>query len=378
MVALLLAIELLDELVGGTRAAAWPLIRHDLGLSYGQIGLLLAVPGLFGSVLDPLVGALGDSPRCRAAMVAGGIAFAVSAAAVGLAPEFWTLLIALLIGNSATGAFVSLAQATLMDLQPHERVRNMARWTLAGSVGYVAGPVVLAAAIWLGAGWRCVSIGLALCALPLVIGLRHLPNGVSHPHMPILRVVAAALAELRRREVLRWLAMLEAADLLLDVFHGFLALYFVDVVGIRPVEGALAVAVWTGAGLAGDAILLLILRRVDGHRYLRWSAAASLAVYPAFLVVPGTASKLGFVAVLGLLNSGWYAIPKAGLYSALPDRSGAAVALGGIGGLAGALVPLALGMLAEHAGLGTTMWVLVAAPVVLLALARRSKHRCSD
>ncbi len=311
-------------------------------------------------------------------MVAGGIAFAVSAAAVGLAPEFWTLLIALLIGNSATGAFVSLAQATLMDLQPHERVRNMARWTLAGSVGYVAGPVVLAAAIWLGAGWRCVSIGLALCALPLVIGLRHLPNGVSHPHMPILRVVAAALAELRRREVLRWLAMLEAADLLLDVFHGFLALYFVDVVGIRPVEGALAVAVWTGAGLAGDAILLLILRRVDGHRYLRWSAAASLAVYPAFLVVPGTASKLGFVAVLGLLNSGWYAIPKAGLYSALPDRSGAAVALGGIGGLAGALVPLALGMLAEHAGLGTTMWVLVAAPVVLLALARRSKHRCSD
>jgi FSR family fosmidomycin resistance protein-like MFS transporter len=304
-------------------------------------------------------------------MVCGGIAFAMSAAAVGLAPEFWTLLLALLIGNPATGAFVSLAQATLMDLQPRERVRNMARWTLVGSVGYVGGPVVLAAAVWLGAGWRGISLAFALCALPLVAGLRWLPSPASHPHASILRGAAAALAELRRREVLRWLTMLEAADLMVDVLHGFLALYFVDVVGTRPVEGALAVGVWTGAGLAGDALLLLVLRRVDGHRYLRWSAAAALAVYPAFLLLPGTAPKLALLAVLGLLNSGWYAIPKAGLYSALPNRSGAAIALGGIGGLAGALVPLSLGLLAEHAGLGTTMWVLLAAPLGLLALAPR-------
>lgn len=310
-------------------------------------------------------------------MVCGGIAFAMSAAAVGLAPEFWTLLLALLIGNPATGAFVSLAQATLMDLQPRDRVRNMARWTLVGSVGYVGGPVVLAAAVWLGAGWRGISIGLALCALPLVAGLRRLPSPASHPHASILRGAAAALAELRRREVLRWLTMLEAADLMLDVLHGFLALYFVDVVGTRPLEGALAVGVWTGAGLAGDALLLLVLRRVDGHRYLRWSAAAALAVYPAFLLLPGTAPKLALLAVLGLLNSGWYAIPKAGLYSALPNRSGAAVALGGIGGLAGALVPLSLGLLAEHAGLGTTMWVLLVAPLGLLVLApsRRPDRR---
>jgi FSR family fosmidomycin resistance protein-like MFS transporter len=304
-------------------------------------------------------------------MACGGIGFALSAAAVGLAPEFWTLLLAVLVGNPSTGAFVSLAQATLMDLQPGERVRNMARWTLAGSVGYVGGPVVLAAAVWAGAGWRGVSIGLALCALPLVAGLRKLPSTTIRAHASVLRGAARALAELRRREVLRWLAMLEAADLMLDVFHGFLALYFVDVVGARPVEGALAVAVWTGAGLVGDALLLLILRHADAHRYLCRTAVASLAVYPAFLALPGSLPKLAVLAVLGLLNSGWYAIPKAGLYSALPDRSGTAVAVGGIGGLAGALVPLALGLLAERAGLGTTMWVLIAAPVALLALVPR-------
>jgi hypothetical protein len=35
-----LAVVLADELADGIRAAALPLIRHDFGLSYGQLGLL--------------------------------------------------------------------------------------------------------------------------------------------------------------------------------------------------------------------------------------------------------------------------------------------------------------------------------------------------
>ncbi len=336
---------------------------------------MLAVPGLVGSALDPVIGALGDSPARRSAMILGGAGFALSAALAGLAPGFAILLGALLIGNPATGAFVSLAQATLMDAEPRERVRNMARWTLAGSVGYVAGPLLLAASIWMGLGWRGVSIALALCALPLAAGLRRLPPRHAPTAAPLFRRIGSALAEVRRPEVLRRLTMLEAADLLLDVFHGFLALYFVDVVGARPVEGALAVAVWTGASLVGDALLLLVLRRIEGDRYLRWTAAAALIAYPAFLLLPGSAVKLTLLIPLGLLNSGWYAIPKAGLYAALPGRSGAAVALAGIGGLAGALVPLGLGLLAEGAGLGPTMWMLLLAPLALLVLSPRPDRR---
>jgi len=168
----------------------------------------------------------------------------------------------------------------------------------------------------------------------------------------------------------RQLALLEASDLLVDVFHGFLALYLVDVARLDAGAAALGVAVWTGAGLAGDALLLAVLRRVDGARYLRWSAAAALLVYPAFLVVPDAPAKLGLVAILGLLNSGWYAIPKAGLYRALDGRSGTAVAVAGVGGLFGSGITLALGLVAGAAGLAPTMGILVLAPLALLAAAR--------
>ena len=359
--AVLLAIELLDELVGGSRAAAWPLIRHDLHLGYAEIGLVLALPGLFGSALDPVIGLAGDTRRRGALMLAGGIGFAVSAALSAAAVGFWTLLFALLIGNPATGAFVSLAQATLMDRGPGERERNMARWTVAGSIGYVAGPALIAGAAYLGLGWRGVLVLLGLAALPLAFAVRRIPARGGHQSASP-RSLAAAI---RNREVLRWLALLEAADLMLDVFHGFLALYFVDVAGTSPVGAAIAVAVWTGAGFVGDLALLPLLRRFSGRRYLRMSALAALAVYPAFLVVPSTPAKLALLAALGLLNSGWYAIPKAGLYGALPGRSGTAVAVAGAGGLVGALVPAALGILAAQAGLAATMWVLLLAPVAL-------------
>jgi FSR family fosmidomycin resistance protein-like MFS transporter len=284
----------------------------------------------------------------------------VSAALTAGAIGFWTLLAALLIGYPASGAFVSLAQATLMDAAPEERSRSMARWTVAGSVGYVAGPILVAGAVIAGIGWRGLLLLLALPAIPLALAVRPAHVDESKPDW------GGFLRALRSRAVLRWLAILEAADLLLDVFHAFLALYVVDVAGARPIAAALAVAVWTSAGLVGDILLLPVLKRVDGMAYLRVSAGLSLVAYPAFLLVPSLDAKFALLAVLGLLGSGWYALPKAALYDALPGRSGTAVAVGGVGGLAGSCVPALLGAVAGAAGLGVTMWVLLLAPVALL------------
>ena len=55
---ILLAIEFLDEFVFGAREAAWPLIRDELTLSYGQVGLLLSLPALASSVIEPILGIL--------------------------------------------------------------------------------------------------------------------------------------------------------------------------------------------------------------------------------------------------------------------------------------------------------------------------------
>ena len=76
--------------------------------------------------------------------------------------------------------------------------------------------------------------------------------------------------------------------------------------------------------------------------------------------------KLLILALLGLFNAGWYSILQGRLYTAMPGKSGTVMTLSNLFGLVGGLIPLALGLVAQHYGLQNTMWLLFTAPVALL------------
>jgi FSR family fosmidomycin resistance protein-like MFS transporter len=153
---------------------------------------------------------------------------------------------------------------------------------------------------------------------------------------------------------------------MLDILYGYLALYFVDIAGMQPSQAAWAVAVWTGAGLVGDYLLIPLLERYSGTRYLRISALLVLGIYPTFLLVENWTTKLVLVGFLGLLNSGWYAIPQGRLYSAMPGQSGTVMTLTNIFGLIGSLIPLGIGWVAYNYGLDVAMWLILLGPIMLL------------
>src|SRR4051812_4991989 len=146
----LLLIEFLDELVFGAREAAWPLIRDDLGLSYAQIGLLLSLPSVIGYSVETLLGILADVWNRRALVISGGLTFAVALSIIASSKSFAFLLVSFILINPASGAFVGLSQAALMDSDTTRHEHNMARWTLFGSLGMVAGPIALSTALLLG------------------------------------------------------------------------------------------------------------------------------------------------------------------------------------------------------------------------------------
>jgi FSR family fosmidomycin resistance protein-like MFS transporter len=175
-----------------------------------------------------------------------------------------------------------------------------------------------------------------------------------------------ALIELRRGRALRWLALLAFADLMLDVLFGFLALYLVDSVGANPFQASLGVAVWTGAGLLGDLALIPTLERMAGIRYLRISALVELALFSAFLLVPHWGGKLLLIGLIGFFNAGWYSILKAGLYAAMPGKSGRVMTVGVLPSLLAGLFPLGLGWVAGRYNLTVAMGLLLVGPLALL------------
>jgi FSR family fosmidomycin resistance protein-like MFS transporter len=270
-----------------------------------------------------------------------------------------------------------------MDTDPARHEQNMARWTFAGSLGVVGGTLIVSASAALDLGWRWLFAATAVLSIVAVLAVApfrfpiHRPEDEQSPGFKA--GVRGAAAALRRREVLRWLTLLQFSDLMLDVLLGYLALYFVDVVGVTPQTAALAVTVWTVVGLVGDFLMIPLLERVRGLSYLRISAAVQLLLFPVFLLVPDFWVKLVMLGLLGLFNAGWYSILQGNLYSSMPGKSGTVMTLTNVFGLVGGLLPLGLGLFADNYGLDLMMWWLLAGPVALVVgLPRRGAAAHDD
>jgi FSR family fosmidomycin resistance protein-like MFS transporter len=464
-----LLIEALDELVDGTKGAAFPLIRADLHLSYTQIGLLIAVPLLVGGLIELPFGVLaGYGARRNQLVLAGGALFAASLCVVAFAGSFGVLLAGLVAFFPASGAFVSLTQAALMDADAPEaqssapsapsaspapaapaastapaaptaptaptassapsapavrerreaaQQQRMAAWNLAGSIGAVTGPILLAAVLTVGGTWRSAylllagltGVAIAIAAVGGPARRASNPPGTNPPgtNPPSTdqpdadgaepahgnaggredaedgdgerTTLREALAAVRNGEVARWLILLEVTDLLLDVLTGYIGIYLVDVVHVSPADAALGVAIRLGGGLAGDALFVIVSRRVSGKAVLTLtlSAATAAVLYPAFLLTPWFGAKLAVLALLSVVTACWYPVVQAGLYGSLPGRSGIAVSWSSAAGIAGAVGPLIVGLVAQQVGLTWALTGLVAVPVAVLAIVPRRADRRS-
>ena len=342
-------------------------------MSYAAIGLLLSAPAFAANLIEMPIGLLADSPRRTRLVLGGGLFFTAALLAISLTPNFVSLLVAFAVLYPASGAFVALSQADLMDAAPERREQNMARWTLSGSIGALGGPALLAVALFAGIGWRGAYV---VCALIAAVALASRWVAPSPPHAehhdgPGFREsVIAALRSLARRDVLLGLSLLEVSDLMRDVLTGYLALYFVDVLHQPVWFGAVVVAVRVASNLAGDLVSVNVLERVNGAAYVRVTAIAAAFAYAGVLLVPDVYAKLALIAMLSVLSAGWYPVLQARVYHALPGQSGALLAIGNVFRTITTPVALIIGLAAQRFGLGAALWFLIVSPIALALLVR--------
>jgi FSR family fosmidomycin resistance protein-like MFS transporter len=375
---LFMLIEFFDELSYGVGNAALPAIRTDLGLSYVQVGLLLGLPGIVNIFIEPMLMLLGDTRHRKRIMLAGGLAIVFSLLAIAITRSFSLLLFGMVIGYPASGAFVSLSQATLMDLNPGREPHMMARWTVAGSLANLVGPLILAAGFAKGLGWRWVYFGMAALCLLLV--------GVTwQRYIPLLQEVSVHKQAAQTRkdllhglwnafhtlQLMRWMILLEFSDLLLDVLTGYLALYFTDVIGLSVTQASLLLSVLMLAGLVSNIVLIPALERIPGRRLVRLSAGISGMLYAAWLLAPWLWAKIGLIIVIKLVTMGWYEVLQGEAFATIPGRSGTVMAVNSLFGLLASGITFFIGWVAAKAGLPAAMWLLLAGPLVLVLFVPR-------
>jgi FSR family fosmidomycin resistance protein-like MFS transporter len=370
-----LLVEYFDELAFTIIGVAMPLLRDNLGLDYAQIGLLFGIPSVLAAVLEPPLLLLGDTPLRARLIRIGGLLLGLAFLFVGAAQSFAALLLALTVSYPASGAFVGLSQATMIERHPTRESEMMARWTASGTLGSLSGPLLFAGMLALGLHWRSPFILTGAACL----GLTTLVGGAPSSHTAPLNA-KGLIANLRMnlattiqvRGLWRWLVLLPLSDLMLDVFFGYIALFLTDVIGLPPATAAVAVTIWLLGFLVGQFLLARRLATQAPDRVIRWTAAATVILFPLWLAAPlAPVARLGLLFVLGLLAAPWYPLLQGEAFATAPGRAATVSALSSVTGTVGGVLAVLTGMAAASLGLTVGMGLLLLGPVALIIFTPR-------
>jgi MFS family permease len=140
-------------------------VRDEFGVSYTELGLALTVFNVVTVALQTAAGFLVDRIGARLILIGGLVLSGLSAAAAGLAPSFWLLVVAFGLSGLANTVYHPCNYAILSKRVSPERVSHaFSIHTFAGFLGTAATPATLLILQAL-FGWRAAFIASAIPGL---------------------------------------------------------------------------------------------------------------------------------------------------------------------------------------------------------------------
>ena len=288
--------------------AVWiiaPAIAVALGLTPGELGLLIAIHSVGGALAYLPAGILADRIADHGRLLLATFVWVAAGYALSaLAPGFWSVAILLAIAGLGDAAWHPIATGVLVRLRPERRAEALGVHAIGGTLAEVTAP--LAMGVLLGIfDWR---VSLAFAAVPAALmALAFIPVARRVPRARTARLSAADLVSLvlawRRPAGLGLVAMTSAYNMANLAILAMMPLYLQSAHGFRPVE----------TGIAFSAMILLgaVLQPVTGRLsdgvgrkpvILAGNLTAALAALAVWLFGDQTAVALaGFaIAIMSL------------------------------------------------------------------------------
>jgi predicted MFS family arabinose efflux permease len=293
-----------------------PMIKVDLSLSDGQLGLLVGFAfSLFYAICGIPIARWADRGIRRDIIALSLATWSVMTAVSGAAQNFWHLFVARIGVGAGEAGGLPPAQSLLYDYVPSKRRSSI--FALHGLGLYIGMILAMSLAGWLGeiVGWRWtfVLIGLPGLLLAVIVKLT-----LREPFRGRLDDVRDAHVDLPLRKVVRllWCNDLYSLIVCFGIVNGFVQYgllqwwpsFFSRVFGLSmsAVGSSLAVAVGAGsiAGLLGGGFLADRTAGRSASGPLTMGVAAVCAALPLFwaaLFAPSAAVSLILVSLGNLL-----------------------------------------------------------------------------
>ena len=202
----------------------YPLLRAEFDVSYAALGLLTGTLFVASGISQPVAGFLVDRYGARSVLLAGLALFSGATAALGLAPNFWSMFLFVIVAGLGNAVFHPADFAILnASVNPGRLGRAYGVHGIAGNLGWVA---AVPASLTLGEffGWRTALIALGCLGLAATVYLASQRDAmVDHRRPKSESAVSTSLAEDMR--------MLMSPHILLS--FAFFALMSMALIGVQ-------------------------------------------------------------------------------------------------------------------------------------------------
>jgi MFS transporter, FSR family, fosmidomycin resistance protein len=147
---------------------AWQSAFH---VTFAELGMTIMLMSGTTAILQTPIGFLVDRHGARPFLIGGALLMSLSIAAMGLATEFWQILVLATLSGVGNSVIHPADYAILSGSVDKDRMgRSFALHTFSGNLGFSAGPPV-AAFLMLLVGWRGTLLTVGLLGVPVVLSI---------------------------------------------------------------------------------------------------------------------------------------------------------------------------------------------------------------
>lgn len=343
-----------------------PFLRESLNLTLTEAGLLGGALVFSSSLMQPLYGYLADRLRHKAFAALGPAISGIFICSLGIAPNFYSLLVLVILGGVGIAAFHPQGAAITREVSDKRPGFEMSVFITGGMIGFGIGPLYITSVITL-AGldqsyWAAVP-GVLVSAYLLAYGPK--PSKEMEP-VRQTHLKKQILEKIKPLSVHYFLVVIRSLNQM--VFVAFLPLYF-TVRGLTATEGALHLSLFLLTGGVTGLFGGMLADRFGGRIICAISMIGYAPMALAFLLTTGPLSTLtcalagGFLLLANPINvvMAQRLIPEAA-------STVAALMMGFAWGISGFVIPL-IGGFGDVFGLHTVLvwFVALTAPGFLLA-----------